>query len=69
MKAKRKRPVLHTTIGDYTLAVLAQVAKDVALPNYGVTVDYIVADWVGLKRHAIAMATPSNPSSAPVEAT
>lgn len=59
MKPKRNRPVLHTTVGDYTLAVLAQVAKDVALPNYGITVDYIVNDWVGLKQQAIAAAAPA----------
>jgi hypothetical protein len=58
-KPNRKRPVLHTTIGENTLVILQQVAKDIAMPNYGVTVDYIVNDWVGLKRSAIQAAVPA----------
>jgi hypothetical protein len=65
MIPNRKRPVLHTTIGDYTLAILAQVAKEVALPNYGVTVDYIVNDWVELKRAALQAAAPAEAEAVP----
>jgi hypothetical protein len=59
MKPNRKRPVLHTTIGENTLAILTQVAKDIAMPNYGVTVDFIVNDWVNLKRSVIQAAAPA----------
>jgi hypothetical protein len=65
MKPNRKRPVLHTTVGDYTLAVLAQVAKDIAMPNYGVTVDYIVNDWVEMKKRAIQTAAPAEAEAVP----
>ena len=65
MKPNRKRPILHTTVGDYTLAVLAQVAKEVALPNYGVTVDYIVNDWVALKRAALQHTAPVEAEAVP----
>jgi hypothetical protein len=61
-KPNRKRPVLHTTIGENTLVILTQVAKDIAMPNYGVTVDYIVNDWVVLKQTAIDVATMGAPS-------
>jgi hypothetical protein len=60
MKPNRKRPVLHTTIGDRTLAILTEVAKDIAMPNYGVTVDYIVNDWVEMKKRAIHAAAPAD---------
>lgn len=65
MKPNRNRPVLHTTVRDYTLAVLAQVAKEVALPNYGVTVDYIVNDWVEMKKRALQSAAPAEAEAVP----
>ena len=55
---KRNRPQLSTTIAGDTQAVLSQVAKEVALPNPGVTIDYIVNDWLSLKRAAIQAAAP-----------
>lgn len=58
-KPNRKRPVLHTTIGNNTLAILNQVAKDIARPNYGVTIDYIVNDWVSLKKSLLHAAAPA----------
>jgi hypothetical protein len=65
MKPNRKRPVLHTTIGEQTLAILTQVAKDIAMPNYGVTIDYIVNDWVVIKQTAIQAATPVDAEAVP----
>jgi hypothetical protein len=47
---KRRRPRISATIGGYTAAVIAQVAKDKGLPNPGVTVDYIVKEWVDMKK-------------------
>ncbi len=59
MTQQRKRPVINTTIAGYTQAVIAQTAKDLALPNTGVTLDFIVNDWTNLKRLAIAAAAPT----------
>jgi hypothetical protein len=59
MKPTRKRPVLHTTIGERTMKVLEEVTKEVALPSYGVTVDYIVNDWVVLKKLELKAAAPA----------
>jgi hypothetical protein len=53
---KRSRPRISTTISERTFAILVQVAKDTALPNPGVTMDYIINDWVALKRMAIRAA-------------
>lgn len=64
-KPNRKRPVLHTTVGENTLRVLARVTKDVALPNYGVTVDYIVNDWAVMKQAAIQAAAPTETEAVP----
>jgi hypothetical protein len=49
---RRRRPRISITISGHTLAVIAQVAKDRALPNPGVTIDYIINDWIASKRAA-----------------
>lgn len=48
--AKRHRPLIHTTISPYTMFVLTQIAEECAFKRIGATLDYIVADWIGLKR-------------------
>lgn len=58
---KRKRPRISTTIGGYTAAVIAQVAKDKGLPNPGVTVDYIVKEWIDMKKAAASHTTAEQP--------
>lgn len=50
---KRNRPELATTVSSYTFSILVQVAKDQGLAKLGPTLDYIVADWIGLKRVAV----------------
>ena len=55
---KRNRPRISSTIAVNTQAIIAQIGKQLALPNPGVTIDYIVNDWVALKRVAIAAAAP-----------
>ena len=47
---KQRRVRMNTTIAGYTQAMIFQVAKDLALPNPGVTIDFIVNDWLNLKR-------------------
>lgn len=64
-KPKRNRPVLQTTVSNHTMTVLDRVAKEVALPNFGVAVDYIVNDWVGLKQTAVQTAAPVDPEVVP----
>jgi hypothetical protein len=65
MQPKRNRPRISSTIAVNTQAIIAQVAKDLALPNPGVTVDYIVNDWVALKRAHIAAAAPHDHQEQP----
>ena len=55
---KRNRPRISSTIAVNTQAIIAQIGKELALPNPGVTIDYIVNDWVALKRVHIAAAAP-----------
>lgn len=47
---KRHRPLIHTTISPYTMSILMRIAEEHAFGRIGQTLDYIVADWVGLKR-------------------
>lgn len=58
-KPNRKRPVLHTTVAERSLDVLASVCKEVGVPNYGVAIDYILTDWVTLKRMHLQSAAPA----------
>jgi hypothetical protein len=55
-KRSRSRPQYEGTISARTYAVLVQVAKEAALPNPGVALDYIVTDWMHLKQRAIDQA-------------
>ena len=57
----RRRPRLNTTVAGDTLKTLNQVAADANLPNPGVTLDFIVNDWVRLKRSAIEAAGAACP--------
>lgn len=59
---KRRRPRLNTTIGGWTLAVIHEVAKEKGLPNPGVTVDFIVKDWVTGQQAALLAARPAEPA-------
>ena len=62
---KRNRPRISSTIAVNTQAIIAQIGKQLALPNPGVTIDYIVNDWVALKRVHIAAAAPHDHQEQP----
>lgn len=59
---KRNRPRLSVSISKATLDTLRQAEKDLALPNPGVLLDFIVNDWANLKRIAIHAAAPTEPT-------
>lgn len=56
---KRNRPRISTTLSPYTYSVLLLVAKEQQFGKAGPTLDYIIADWIGLKRAAILAAAPA----------
>jgi len=49
-KTKRNRPRISTTLSPYTMVVLVEESKNQAFDKIGPTIDFIVHDWVGLKR-------------------
>lgn len=59
MPQRRNRPRISTSISPYTLAVLSEVAKHIGATHMGPTLDFLVHDWVGLKRQAIEAARPA----------
>jgi len=55
-QVQRQRPRISTTVSRDTLSLLSQIGRDTALSNMGITLDYIINDWVNLKRAALATA-------------
>jgi hypothetical protein len=60
---KRTRPRFTASVRRETLRILEQVGRETALPNRGVALDYIIHDWVKLKRAALIADTPAGPCS------
>jgi len=57
-QTKRHRPRISTTLSPYTFSVLVEVSKEQRFDKVGPTLDFIVHDWVGLKRAALQAAAP-----------
>lgn len=65
IQVKRNRPRISTTLSTYTYSVLVEVAKAHGFEKTGPTLDFIVHDWVGLKRAAIQAPVPVEPEAVP----
>jgi hypothetical protein len=64
-QVKRHRPRISTTLSPYTFSVLVQVSKEQGFDKTGPTLDYIVHDWVGLKRASLQAAAPVEAETVP----